>query len=179
MRKEQARYKALMTEGISVDGAGMMNSILRHGALSVAVVQHAVWHRFRHGYIRYAERAIGYATGRMSRGERCETNRATLSGHCPELAGLYDPFNMFNEKMYGKQYAQDAVKGRDRDQEQSEFVKTQLGAIKDAERMKTDRLAFLVRRIWTATSPLTRNWRRWKAPGKEEKAPPRRASGGS
>lgn len=184
MREEQARQAALMTEGISgLMAAGMMNPIspgtVPSKALQLFNMQHGT--DFDMGIFDMQSGRLVFTQPRKD--EQGRAMRDQQGNIVRDIAleldrGYTTPlFNMFNEKMYGKQYAQDAAKGQETAiKEQSEFVKTQLGAIKDAERMKTDRLKAIsgIRKdMDSVTSPLNKELATLESELKEkkEKAP--------
>lgn len=184
MREEQARQAALMTEGISgLMAVGMMNPIspgtVPSKALQLFNMQYGT--DFDMGIFDMQSGRLVFTQPR--RDEQGRAMRDQQGNIVRDIAlelgrGYTTPlFNMFNEKMYGKQYAQDAAKGQETAiKEQSEFVKTQLGAIKDAERMKTDRLKAIsgIRKdMDSVTSPLNKELATLESELKEkkEKAP--------
>ena len=180
MREEQARQAALMTEGVSgLMAAGMRNPVspgtVPSKALQLFNMQHGT--DFDTGIFDMQSGRLVFTQPRKDdQGRPMQDQQGNIIRDVAlELdRGYTTPlFNMFNEKMYGKQYAQDAARGQDAaSKEQSEFVKTQLGAIKDAERMKMDRLktvSSIQKNMDSATSPLNKELATLESGLKEKK----------
>ena len=180
MREEQARQAALMTEGISgLMAAGMMNPIspgtVPSKALQLFNMQYGT--DFDMGiFDMQSGRLVFTQPRRDDRGRPMQDQQGNVIRDIAlDLGREYTTafYNMFNEKMYGKQYAQDAASGMEAaSKEQSELVKTQLGAIKDAERMKMDRLktvSTIRKDMDSATAPLNKELTTLESELKEKK----------
>lgn len=180
MRKEQARQAALMTEGISgLMAAGMQNPIspgtVPSKALQLFNMQYGT--DFDMGIFDMQSGRLVFTQPRKDEQGRAMRDQQgnIIRDVALELGREYTTplFNMFNEKMYGKQYAQDAAKGQDAAiKEQSELAKAKLGAIKDAERMKMDRLKAIsgIRKdMDSVTSPLNKELATLESELKEKK----------
>ena len=180
MREEQARQAALMTEGISgLMAAGMQNPIspgtVPLKALQLFNMQYGT--DFDMGIFDMQSGRLVFTQPRKDEQGRAMRDQQgnIIRDVALELGREYTTplFNMFNEKMYGKQYAQDAAKGQDAAiKEQSELAKAKLGAIKDAERMKMDRLKAIssIRKdMDSVTSPLNKELATLESELKEKK----------
>ena len=180
MREEQARQAALMTEGISgLMAAGMQNPIspgtVPSKALQLFNMQYGT--DFDMGIFDMQSGRLVFTQPRKDEQGRAMRDQQgnIIRDVALELGREYTTslFNMFNEKMYGKQYGQDAAKGQDAAiKEQSELAKAKLGAIKDAERMKMDRLKAIsgIRKdMDSVTSPLNKELATLESDLKEKK----------